>query len=348
MSLLFSPLQLRSIQLKNRIAMSPMCQYSSENGYINEWHLLHYPTRAAGGVGLIIVEASAVEQRGVISPDDLGIWSDEQVVGLKELTGRIKVAGGVPGIQIAHAGRKAGTASPWKGGKPLHQWTPIAPSEIPFHEGWMVPKALDVIGLEQVREAFKKAARRALEAGFEVLELHMAHGYLLHSFLSPLSNQRGDQYGGSLDNRMRFPLEVVRAVRKVWPEELPLLVRVSASDWVEGGWSIEDTVAFAERLKKLDVDLLDCSSGGVVAGVRIPLEAGYQVPFAKQVKLSTGLSTGAVGLITEPVQAEQILQQRASDLIVVGRALLSNPYWAYSAAKVLGEKVWPSQYERAF
>lgn len=348
MSMLFSPLQLRSVRLKNRVAMSPMCQYSSENGKVGEWHLLHYPTRAAGGVGLVVVEATAVEQRGVISPDDLGIWSDEHVAGLKELAARIKAAGGVPGIQIAHAGRKAGTQSPWKGGKPLHQWTPVAPSEIAFHEGWMVPRALDVIGLEQVKEAFKKGARRALEAGFEVLELHMAHGYLLHSFLSPLSNRRTDQYGGSFDNRARFPLEVVRAVRQVWPEELPLLVRVSASDWAEGGWGAEDTVAFAGRLKKLDVDLLDCSSGGAVPGAKIPVGPGYQVAFAQQVRQSTGLPTAAVGLITEAVQAEQILQEGASDLIMLGRVLLANPYWAFTAAKTVGDRVWPPQYDRAF
>lgn len=351
MSLLFSPLQLRSITLKNRIAMSPMCQYSSDNldGKVTDWHLLHYPTRAIGGVGLIIAEATAVEARGRISPWDLGIWSDEQVAGLRELTRRIKVAGGVPGIQLAHAGRKAGTGKPWEGGKPLHQWTPVGPSELAFSEGWMTSRALDVIGLEQVRNAFKQAAKRALDAGFEVVELHAAHGYLLHSFLSPLANGRTDQYGGSLENRMRFPLEVVRAVREVWPAELPLIVRVSASDWREDGWAITDTVAFAEKLKKLDVDLLDCSSGGIAPGIQMPLGPGYQVPFAAQVKLSTGLSTGAVGLITEAQQAEAILQEGKADLILLARALLLDPYWPYRAARALGEaKPWPHQYDRAF
>lgn len=348
MNLLFSPLKLRSVTLKNRIAMSPMCQYSAQNGQVADWHLLHYPTRAVGGVGLVIVEATAVEARGMISPDDLGIWSDAHIAGLQELTRRIRYAGAVPGIQIAHAGRKAGTASPWQGGKPLHRWTPVAPSPLAFQEGWPVPQALDETGLDEVRQAFQQAAKRALAAGFEVLELHMAHGYLLHSFLSPLTNHRCDQYGGSLEHRMRFPLEVVEAVRAVWPAERPLLVRVSASDWVEGGWSITDTVVFAAELHKRGVDLLDCSSGGAVAGVKIPVGPGYQVPFAAQVRLSTGLSTGAVGLITEPLQAEAILQENQADLVLLGRVLLREPYWAYRAGQALGSKVWPAQYERAF
>ncbi|GIW36118.1 MAG: oxidoreductase [Meiothermus sp.] len=348
MSLLFSPLKLRSVTLKNRLAMSPMCQYSAQEGQVTEWHLLHYPTRAVGGVGLIMVEATAVEARGVISPDDLGIWSDAHVPGLKKLTGRIREAGAVPGIQIAHAGRKAGTASPWQGGKPLHRWTPVAPSPLAFHEGWPVPQELDETGLEQIRQAFQQGARRALAAGFELIELHMAHGYLLHSFLSPLTNHRSDRYGGSRENRMRFPLEVVEAVRAVWPEELPLFVRVSASDWVEGGWDIADTVAFAKELQKRGVDLLDCSSGGAIPGVKIPVGPGYQVPFAAQVRLSTGLSTGAVGLLTEPLQTEAILQAQQADLILLGRALLREPYWPYRAAQALGAKVWPVQYERAF
>lgn len=348
MSLLFSPLELRSISLKNRIVMSPMCQYSAQDGHVTDWHLLHYPSRAMGGVGLIVVEATAVEARGVISPDDLGIWSDGHVAGLGQLAGRIKAAGGLAGIQIAHAGRKAGTSSPWKGGKPLHLWTPVAPSAIPFNQGWAMPDELDSAGLDEVREAFKQGARRALQAGFQVLEIHMAHGYLLHSFLSPLSNHRTDPYGGTRENRMRFPLEVVQVVREVWPAELPLLVRVSASDWLEGGWSIEDTVAFAGALQKPGVDLLDCSSGGIVPGVKIPVAPGYQVPFAAKVKLSTGLSTGAVGLISEPLQAERILEENQADLVFLARVLLSDPYWPYRAARALGEKVWPVQYDRAF
>jgi 2,4-dienoyl-CoA reductase-like NADH-dependent reductase (Old Yellow Enzyme family) len=348
MSLLLSPLRLRSVTLKNRIAMSPMCQYSAQGGHVTDWHLLHYPTRAIGGVGLIIVEATAVEARGVISPEDLGIWSDEHTADLRALAERIKGAGAVPGIQIAHAGRKAGTASPWQGGRPLHRWTPVAPSPLAFQEGWPVPQALDEAGLKEVRQAFQQAARRALEAGFQVLELHMAHGYLLHSFLSPLTNQRTDRYGGSRENRMRFPLQVVGAVREVWPAELPLLVRVSASDWVEGGWDITDTLVFALELCQRGVDLLDCSSGGAIPGVKIPVGPGYQVPFAAQVRLSTGLSTGAVGLITEPLQAEGILQKNQADLVLLGRVLLREPYWPYRAGQALGSRVWPVQYERAF
>lgn len=348
MSLLFSPLKLRSVTLKNRIAMSPMCQYSAQEGHVTEWHLLHYPTRAVGGVGLIIAEATAVEARGRISPEDLGLWSDEHVPGLRELTDRIKANGAVAGIQLAHAGRKAGTARPWEGGKPLQAWTKVAPSPLPFHDGWAMPDELDQAGLEEVRTAFQQATRRGLEAGFQVVELHMAHGYLLHSFLSPLTNQRSDGYGGSRENRMRFPLEVVEAVREVWPEELPLLVRVSASDWVEGGWDITDTVAFAEELQKRGVDLLDCSSGGAIPGAKIPVGPGYQVPFAAQVRLSTGLSTGAVGLLTEPLQAETLLQANQADLILLGRVLLRDPYWPCRAAQALGSRVWPVQYERAF
>lgn len=348
MSLLFSPLRLRSITLKNRIAMSPMCQYSAEGGRATEWHLLHYPTRAVGGAGLILVEATAVEARGVISPEDLGIWSDDHLPGLTELARRIKSAGAVAGIQIAHAGRKAGVLPPWKGGRPLHEWTPVAPSPLAFAEGWPVPQALDPAGLEEVRWAFQQAAKRALLAGFEVLEIHMAHGYLLHSFLSPLTNHRKDQYGGSREGRMRFPLQVAEAVREVWPAELPLLVRVSAVDWVEDGWSLEDTIVLAEALRRRGVDLLDCSSGGAIPGVRIPLAPGYQVPFAAEVRKVTGLATGAVGLITEPFQAEAILQQGQADLILLGRALLREPYWPYRAGQALGFKAWPPQYERAF
>jgi 2,4-dienoyl-CoA reductase-like NADH-dependent reductase (Old Yellow Enzyme family) len=331
--------------------MSPMCQYSCEagDGKATDWHLLHYPTRALGGVGLVVVEASAVEARGRISPQDLGIWSDEQLPGLKELARRVKASGGVAGIQLAHAGRKAGTASPWEGGKPLHTWTPVAPSPIPFADGYMVPGQLDGEGLNQIRTAFAQAATRAKEAGFQFIELHMAHGYLLNSFLSPLSNQRSDAYGGSRENRMRFPLEVVDAVRRVWPEELPLLLRVSATDWAEGGWTIEDTVVFARELMKRGVDLLDCSSGGSIPGVRVPVAPGYQVPLAQMVRRETGMKTAAVGLITEPVQAETILASGQADLIFLARALLVDPYWAFKAARALGkEQVWPRQYERAF
>lgn len=348
MALLFSPLELRGKRLKNRLALPPMCQYSAtERGEVTDWHLLHYPTRALGGVGLVLVEATAVLPEGRISPFDLGIWSEDHLPGLKELARRIREAGAVPGIQLAHAGRKAGTARPW-GGRPLG-WRVVGPSPIPFAEGYPVPEPLDEGGMARVLEAFVEGARRALRAGFQVVELHMAHGYLLSSFLSPLSNRREDGYGGSREDRMRFPLEVAEAVRKALPEEVPLFVRVSATDWAEGGWGLEDTLAFAERLKALGVDLLDASSGGVVPGVRVPVAPGYQVPFADAVRKRVGLRTGAVGLITAPGQAESILQAGSADLILLGRILLREPYWPHRAALALGLKPEvPPQYQRAF
>ncbi|WP_038048653.1 NADH:flavin oxidoreductase/NADH oxidase [Thermus caliditerrae] len=349
MSLLFSPLGLRNVRLKNRLVLSPMCQYSAtEKGEVTEWHLLHYPTRALGGVGLVLVEATAVEPLGRISPQDLGIWSEAHLPGLRELARRIREAGAAPGIQLAHAGRKAGTARPWEGGKPLG-WRVVGPSPIPFNAGYPVPEPLDETGMERILKAFVEGAKRALEAGFQAIELHMAHGYLLSSFLSPLSNQRTDAYGGSLENRMRFPLQVAQAVREVVPPELPLLVRVSATDWAEGGWGLEDTLAFAERLKALGVDLLDCSSGGVVPGVKVPVAPGFQVPFADAVRKRVGLRTGAVGLLTTPEQMETLLQAGSADLILLGRVLLRDPYFPLRAAKALGvAPEVPPQYQRAF
>nr|5OGT_A Chain A, Chromate reductase [Thermus scotoductus SA-01]5OGT_B Chain B, Chromate reductase [Thermus scotoductus SA-01]5OGT_C Chain C, Chromate reductase [Thermus scotoductus SA-01]5OGT_D Chain D, Chromate reductase [Thermus scotoductus SA-01] len=349
MALLFTPLELGGLRLKNRLAMSPMDQYSATlEGEVTDWHLLHYPTRALGGVGLILVEATAVEPLGRTSPYDLGIWSEDHLPGLKELARRIREAGAVPGIQLHHAGRKAGTARPWEGGKPLG-WRVVGPSPIPFDEGYPVPEPLDEAGMERILQAFVEGARRALRAGFQVIELHMAHGYLLSSFLSPLSNQRTDAYGGSLENRMRFPLQVAQAVREVVPRELPLFVRVSATDWGEGGWSLEDTLAFARRLKELGVDLLDCSSGGVVLRVRIPLAPGFQVPFADAVRKRVGLRTGAVGLITTPEQAETLLQAGSADLVLLGRVLLRDPYFPLRAAKALGvAPEVPPQYQRGF
>lgn len=349
MSLLFSPLELRGLRLKNRLAMSPMCQYSAtEGGEVTAWHLLHYPTRALGGVGLVIVEATAVLPEGRISPFDLGIWSEAHLPGLRELARRIQEAGAVPGIQLAHAGRKAGTAPPWEGGKPLG-WRVVGPSPIPFAEGYPVPEALDEAGMERILKAFVEGAKRALRAGFQVIELHMAHGYLLSSFLSPLSNQRTDAYGGSLENRMRFPLEVAQAVREVVPRELPLFVRVSATDWGEGGWSLEDTLAFAERLKALGVDLLDLSSGGVVPRVKVPAAPGFQVPFADAVRKQVGMRTGAVGLLTTPEQMETVLQAGSADLVLLGRVLLRDPYFPLRAARALGAALEvPPQYQRAF
>ncbi|WP_234554209.1 NADH:flavin oxidoreductase/NADH oxidase [Thermus caliditerrae] len=349
MSLLFSPLGLRNVRLKNRLVLSPMCQYSAtEKGEVTDWHLLHYPTRALGGVGLVLVEATAVEPLGRISPHDLGIWSEAHLPGLRELARRIREAGAAPGIQLAHAGRKAGTARPWEGGKPLG-WRVVGPSPIPFNAGYPVPEPLDEAGMERILEAFVEGAKRALEAGFQVIELHMAHGYLLSSFLSPLSNQRTDAYGGSLENRMRFPLQVAQAVREVVPPELPLLVRVSATDWGEGGWGLEDTLAFAEKLKALGVDLLDCSSGGVVPGVKVPVAPGFQVPFADAVRKRVGMRTGAVGLLTTPEQMETLLQAGSADLILLGRVLLRDPYFPLRAAKALGvAPEMPPQYQRAF
>jgi 2,4-dienoyl-CoA reductase-like NADH-dependent reductase (Old Yellow Enzyme family) len=296
----------------------------------------------------VLVEATAVLPEGRISPLDLGIWSEEHVAGLAELARRIREAGAVPGIQLAHAGRKAGTARPWEGGKPLG-WRVVGPSPIPFAEGYPVPEALTEEGMARVLEAFVEGAKRALRAGFQVVELHMAHGYLLSSFLSPLANRREDLYGGSRENRMRFPLEVAKAVREALPPELPLLVRVSATDWAEGGWALEDTLAFAERLKVLGVDLLDLSSGGVVPGVRVPAAPGFQVPFADAVRKRVGLATGAVGLITTPEQAETILQAGSADLVLLGRVLLRDPYFPLKAAKALGAEAGvPPQYLRGF
>ncbi|GAB5602798.1 NADH:flavin oxidoreductase/NADH oxidase [Thermus sp. FJN-A] len=349
MSLAFTPLTLRNVTLKNRLALSPMCQYSATGeGRVTEWHLLHYPTRALGGVGLVLVEATAVLPEGRISPFDLGIWSEDHLPGLKELARRIREAGAVPGIQLAHAGRKAGVARPWDGGKPLG-WKVVGPSPLPFAEGYPVPEPLDEGGMARVLDAFVAGAKRALRAGFLVVELHMAHGYLLSSFLSPLANRRADAYGGSLENRMRFPLEVARAVREAMPPELPLFVRVSATDWGEGGWGLEDTLAFAERLKALGVDLLDLSSGGVVPGVKVPAAPGFQVPFADAVRKRVGMKTGAVGLLTTPEQMETVLQAGSADLVLLGRALLRDPYFPLRAAKALGtEAPVPPQYLRAF
>lgn len=350
MSLLFSPLELRSVTLKNRIVMSPMCQYSALDGHVTDWHGLHYPARALGGVGLVMLEATAVEARGRISHEDLGLWKDDHIAGLRALTDRIKSGGAVAGIQLAHAGRKAGSARPWPSDSGPFSWTAVAPSALSFGEPYPTPQALEADELEMVLDAFVQAAHRAIRAGFQVIELHMAHGYLLNSFLSPLSNQRTDDYGGSLEDRMRFPLEVTQAVREAMPQDLPLLVRVSATDWTDGGWTMEDTVQFARELRSLGVDLLDCSSGGNVANARIPVGSGYQVGFAERVRRETNLPTGAVGVITEPAQAEQIVRTGQADLVFLARALLSDPFWAYRAARALGvkESVWPSQYDRAF
>jgi len=352
MSLLFSPLTIKNITLKNRIVVSPMCQYSSVDGFANDWHLVHLGSRAVGGAGLIILEASAVSPEGRISADDLGIWSDDHVPMLSRITGFMHGQGSIAGIQLAHAGRKASTQSPWKGGRQVTEadggWETLAPSAIPFHDGDEVPTVLTEEGIAKVKADFRNAAQRALAAGFKVIEIHAAHGYLLHQFLSPLSNLRTDDYGGGFENRTRLLLEVVAEVQKEWPEENPLFVRLSATDWAEGGWTAEESVILAGILKPLGVDLIDCSSGGLAVHQQIPLFPGYQVEFAEAIKQQTGILTGAVGLITEAGQAEQILKDQKADVVFFARQSLRDPYFPLHAATELGDDVkWPVQYERA-
>jgi 2,4-dienoyl-CoA reductase-like NADH-dependent reductase (Old Yellow Enzyme family) len=350
---LFSPLALRDVTLRNRVAVSPMCQYSCDGGFATDWHLVHLGSRAVGGAALVMAEASAVTADGRISPDDLGIWKDAHVEPLARVARFVKGQGAVAGIQLAHAGRKASTAVPWKGGAPVTPaeggWTPIhAPSAIPFADGYQTPQPLDAAGIRGIVVAFASAARRALEAGFEVLELHGAHGYLANEFLSPLSNRREDEYGGGFENRTRFVREIVDAVRREWPERLPLFLRISASDWAEGGWTLEDSVALAAMVRPLGVDLVDCSSGGLVATARIPVGAGYQVPFAEEIRRRAGVATGAVGMITSPAQADQIIRNGQADLVLLARELLRDPYWPLHAAAVLRQDApWPRQYARA-
>lgn len=349
---LFSPITLKSVSFRNRIIVSPMCQYSSVNGLPNEWHHTHLGSRAVGGAALVIVEATAVTPEGRITPEDMGLWSDAHTQAFLSLTRFIKSHGAVPGIQLAHAGRKASTYVPWKGEGSLKQadgaWATMAPSAVAFQEGWQVPKAMNEVEIKKTAADFGKAARRAFEAGFEFVEIHSAHGYLLNEFLSPLANQRNDAYGGSFDNRIRFPLETVTAVRQNWPENLPLAIRLSCADWVEGGWTPEESVEFARRVKALDVDLLDCSSGGMVPTAKIPVGPGYQVPFSEKIKREAGIGTIAVGMITEPQQADLIIREGKADFVALARAFLRDPYWALNAAHALGVDVpWPVQYLRA-
>jgi len=352
-SLLFSPLTIKNITLKNRIVISPMCQYSSNDGFANDWHLVHLGSRAAGGAALIIQEASAVSPEGRISPSDLGIWKDEHIEKLKTITEFIISQNAVPGIQLAHAGRKASVSEPWLGNKKLDEsnigWTTFAPSAIPYHENEAyLPVALDETGIQKVISDFKAATIRAVEAGYQVLEIHAAHGYLLHQFLSPLTNQRTDQYGGSFENRIRFTLEILKAVQSEWPAELPLFVRISATDWADGGWNSEESVQLSAILKEKGVDLIDVSSGGLVSHQQIPVEPGYQVPFAEKIKKETQILTGAVGLITEAKQAEEILNSGQADLVLFARESLRNPNLALDFARELNEDIqWPKQYERA-
>jgi len=351
--MLFEPLKIREVRFKNRIVMSPMCQYSSEDGFASDWHLVHLGSRAVGGAALVMTEATAVEARGCISPEDLGIWKDEHVPSLMRITQFIASQGAVAGIQLAHAGRKASTAKPWEGGRPIEEkhggWRPVGPSEIPFDHGYPSPDALTSREIAIVVDAFAQAASRAFEAGFKVVELHAAHGYLLHEFLSPVSNKRTDAYGGPFENRIRIVLEIVRAIRKEWPDDLPLFIRISATDWLEPeGWDLEQSVELARVLLKEGVDLVDCSSGALVPYAKIPASPGYQVPFAERIRRETGILTGAVGLITTAEQAERILQNGQADFIIVARQFLREPYWPLQAAASLQEKIsWPIQYGRA-
>ena len=352
MSTLFSPLSLRNVTFRNRIFVSPMCQYSSEEGFPTDWHLVHLGSRAVGGAGLVMVEATAVAPEGRISPEDSGLWSDAHARAFSRISAFIKAQGAAAGIQLAHAGRKASTKPPWEGEGSLVAgdggWQSIAPSAIPFAPGYPEPMEMTGAEIESTSLRFAEAAKRASDAGFEVVELHMAHGYLLHEFLSPLSNRRGDKYGGSLENRMRFPLLVADSVRRALPSHLALFIRLSASDWVEGGWDLEQSVTFCRSLKAVGADLIDVSSGGVVQDARIPVGPGYQVPFAAAIRRETGMPTAAVGLITEPAQAEQIVATKQADAVMMARELLRDAYWPLRAAKALrSEAPWPRQYERA-
>ncbi|HEY1114609.1 MAG TPA: NADH:flavin oxidoreductase/NADH oxidase [Chitinophagaceae bacterium] len=352
MAKLFEPLKIKDIELKNRIVVSPMCEYSSVDGFAADWHLVHLGSRAMGGAALILSEATAVSPEARITPDDLGLWKDEHIDMLKRITAFIESQGSVPGIQLAHAGRKASHHSPWKGGHPLGPeegaWQTVGPSPFPFKEGVPAPAALDKTGIRKVIDDFRAAAARALEAGFKVAEIHGAHGYLLHEFYSPLSNSRRDEYGGSFENRVRLLLEVTAAVQEVWPENYPLWVRISATDWVEGGWTLEDSVRLARLLKANGVDLIDCSSGGNVPGVKIPVGPLYQTPFAEQVRTEAGIMTGAVGLITTPQECEAIIAQGRADVVLLARQLLRDPHFPLRAARELGADIaWPVQYERA-
>ncbi len=350
---LFSTLNLRDLELRNRIAVSPMCEYSSEDGFANDWHLVHLGSRAVGGAGLVLTEATAVTADGRISPDDLGIWKDEQVEMVARIFRFISGQGAAAGMQLAHAGFKASTSVPWKGHKPIDEadggWRPIwAASAIPFDQGYQTPQALDRAGIDGVVRVFAAAARRCEMAGGKVIEIHAAHGYLLHEFLSPLTNQRGDEFGGTWENRIRVLCRVVEAVRSVWPERLPLFVRISATDWVEGGWTIEDSVALAKKLKVLGVDLIDCSSGGAVPKAPIPVGPGYQVPFARAVREQSSLATGAVGMITTAAQADQIIRMGEADLVLLAREFLRDPYFPLHAARSLNQPLpGPVQYGRA-
>ena len=353
MSQLFQPLAQRGLTLRNRIAVAPMCQYSARDGVPDHWHLVHLGSRAVGGAAAVLAEATAVSAEGRISPQDTGLWNEAQLAAWQPIAAFVAAHGAVPGVQLAHAGRKASTQRPWEGGGPLAAaqgaWTTLAPSAVPFDDGWHVPQALDAAGLRQVVADFRAAAQRALAAGFQLIELHGAHGYLLHQFLSPLSNRRDDDYGGSFRNRTRLLREVAAAVREVWPERLPLWLRISATDWADGGWTVEESVELARQVKPLGVDLVDVSSGGLVPHAKIPLGPGYQVPFAARVRREAGIATSAVGLITTPAQAERIVADGAADVVSIARESLRDPYFPRRAAHELGASIdAPVQYQRAW
>jgi 2,4-dienoyl-CoA reductase-like NADH-dependent reductase (Old Yellow Enzyme family) len=353
MSTLFSPLKIKNIELKNRIVVSPMCEYSSEDGFANDWHLVHLGSFATGGAAMIITEATAVSPEGRITSADLGIYKDEHIEKLKQITDFIKAQGAVPGTQLAHAGRKASHQEPWNGGKQIpsdqpNGWKSVSASAVPFAENEEPPVALDKAGIEKVKADFKAAAARAVAAGFQVIEFHGAHGYLINQFLSPFSNQRTDEYGGSFENRIRLLLEIIESIKEVWPEENLLFVRISATEWVEGGWTADNSVALANILKSKGVDLIDCSTGGNIPNVKIPLIPGYQVEFAEKVKKESGILTGTVGLITKADQANEIIKNERADLVFFAREMLRDPHFALRAAHELGEEIkWPVQYERA-
>lgn len=348
-SILFTPLNIRNVQLRNRICVSPMCQYSAVDGYANDWHLVHLGSRAAGGAGIVFCEATAVTPEGRISPSDLGLWKDSHIEPLKRITEFAKKMGAIPGIQLAHSGRKGSTAAPWKGGGdvPLDEggWLTSAPSAIPFSLHNRTPLALDKNGIESIKKAFFDATKRALLSGFQIIEIHAAHGYLFHEFLSPLSNHRSDNYGGSFENRIRLLCEVTVGIRKIIPTGMPLFVRVSATDWIEGGWDIAESIKLAQKLKALEVDLIDTSSGALIPGVKIPIGHGYQVPFAARIRAEADIMTGAVGLITDPLQAEKVLREESADIVFIAREFLRDPYWPHHAASVLGTtSEWPIPY----
>lgn len=354
MKMLLEPWSIRQVTFANRIAVSPMCQYSAADGLANDWHLVHLGSRAVGGAGLVIVEAKAVAKNGRITPEDLGLWNDQQSEPLRRITRFIAAQGSVPGIQLSHAGRKASSYRPWvpqTGTVPMEQggWQPVGASAVPFAPTYAEPTALSELQIQEVVNTFAISTKRALEAGFKVIEIHAAHGYLLHQFQSPISNKRTDNYGGSYENRIRLTLDVAKAVREVWPEELPLFFRLSATDWEEGGWTLEDTVELSKQLKALGVDLIDTSSGGMTATAKIPVGPGYQTVFSDRIRKEAGIATGTVGMITESAQAEHILRTGQADLVLLARELLRDPYWALNADEQSSARttVWPAQYQRA-